>query len=180
MHMFRIMLLVIAGLFLTACGSQVAPYTGPSVTLIEVHKAERKMYMLHEDKVVKSYDISLGRSPIGHKQFEGDMRTPEGMYSISLKNPRSTYHKSLQVSYPNQADRANAAAMGRPPGGDIFIHGGPLNRPAKPQKKRLLPLSLKQKEKPVDWTAGCIAVTDAEIDEIYAMIETRTPIRILP
>ena len=180
MQIFRILFVVVAGLFLTACDSKFKTYDGPAVTLIEVHKAERKMYMLHDNQVVKTSDISLGGNPIGHKQFEGDMKTPEGVYFISKKNPNSSFHLSLQVSYPNAADRANAAAMGKPPGGDIFIHGGPRKNTAQPKPKFSLPTLLKAKEKPVDWTAGCIAVTDREIEDIYAMINTRTPIRILP
>ena len=176
MQMFRILMVVLAGLFLTACDSKFKTYNGPSVTLIEVHKSERKMYMLHDDKVVKTYDINLGGNPIGHKQFEGDMKTPEGVYYISTKNPKSSFHLSLQISYPNAADRAFAAAQGKQPGGDIFIHGGP--RKKAPEPKRRFWQSIK--EKPVDWTAGCIAVSDREIEDIYAMITTRTPIRILP
>lgn len=176
MQMFRILMVVLAGLFLTACDSKFKTYIGPSVTLIEVHKSERKMYMLHNDKVVKTYDINLGGNPIGHKQFEGDMKTPEGVYYISTKNPKSSFHLSLQISYPNAADRAFAAAQSKQPGGDIFIHGGP--RKTEPEPKRRFWQS--RKEKPVDWTAGCIAVTDREIEDIYAMVNTRTPIRILP
>lgn len=176
MHIFRILLIVLAGLVLTACDSKFQTYNGPAVNMIEVHKSERKMYMLHDGQVVKTYDINLGGNPIGHKQFEGDMKTPEGVYYISTKNPKSSFHLSLQISYPNAADRAYAAAQGKQPGGDIFIHGGPRTKTPQP-KRRFWQTA---KEKPSDWTAGCIAVTDREIEEIYAMISTRTPIRILP
>ena len=176
MHIFRILLVVLAGLVLTACDSKFQTYNGHAVNMIEVHKSERKMYMLHDGQVVKTYDINLGGNPIGHKQFEGDMKTPEGVYYISTKNPKSSFHLSLQISYPNAADRAYAAAQGKQPGGDIFIHGGPRTKTPQP-KRRFWQTA---KEKPSDWTAGCIAVTDREIEEIYAMISTRTPIRILP
>ena len=170
MRLLRILLVVLAGVLLTACGTKFKTYNGPSVTGIEVHKAERKMYLIHSGKVLKAYDIHLGGDPIGHKQFEGDKKTPEGVYYISHKNPKSTYHLSLGISYPNEADRAFAASQSKEPGGDIFIHGGPpkkvSGRPRKPRSS--------------DWTAGCIAVSDREIEEIYSMINTNTPIRILP
>jgi murein L,D-transpeptidase YafK len=170
MRILRIILVVLAGVLLTACSSKFKTYTGPTVTGIEVHKAERKMYLLHEGKVLKTYKIHLGGNPIGHKQFEGDKKTPEGVYFINKKNPNSTYHLSLQISYPNDDDRAYAASQGKEPGGDIFIHGGP---PKKVSGRPRTPRS-------PDWTAGCIAVSDREIEDIYSMIQPNTPIRILP
>ena len=163
MTFLRVIFLVMAGLALTACSSKFRTYNGPSVTSIQVHKADRKMYFLHNEKVLKKYNVGLGGVPVGHKQYEGDGKTPEGAYFITHRNPQSTYHLSLGISYPNAEDRANAAAMGKPPGGDIFIHGGP---PYKATKS--------------EWTAGCIAVTDKQIEEIYAMVKPGTPIFILP
>jgi murein L,D-transpeptidase YafK len=113
--------------------------------------------------IVHTYDIALGFQPLGHKQFEGDGKTPEGTYLIDRRNPNSAYHLSVGVSYPNANDRINALANGRLPGGDIFIHGD--SKGPKPGW---------------DWTAGCIAVTDAEIEDIYAMIRDGTVIQILP
>ena len=106
----------------------------------------------------------LGFAPEGHKQFEGDGRTPEGTYIVDKRNPESTYHLSVGISYPNEADIAFAEAQGLSPGGDIFIHGGP--RPG------IDPTDVR------DWTAGCIAVTDRQIEEIYAMVKDGTPIDI--
>lgn len=163
MTFLRVLILVLTGLALTACSSKFRTYNGPSVTSIQVHKADRKMYLLHNDKVLETYNIALGGVPVGHKQYEGDGKTPEGAYFISHRNPKSSYHLSLGISYPNNADRATAAAMGRPPGGDIFIHGGP---PYKTTKR--------------DWTAGCIALTDRQIEQVYAMVKPGTPIFILP
>ncbi len=162
---FRAILLTLSILGLATCGphSKFQSYTGPAVTLIEVHKADRKMFLLHDGKVLKTYDIQLGGNPIGPKHFEGDKKTPEGSYTILARNPKSTYHLSLRISYPNDADRAFAKAAGKPPGGDIMIHGQPgwttVNG---------------------DWTVGCIAVTDKEIEEIYAMVNPGTPIHIFP
>lgn len=162
MRFLRVILMVLVGLSLTACSSKFRAYHGPEVTSIQVHKADRKMYLLHEGKVLKTYKIGLGFAPEGHKQFEGDGKTPEGTYYISHRNPKSRYHLSLGVSYPNNDDRAFAAAAGKPPGGDIMIHGGP------PRKTNVR-----------DWTAGCVAVTDRQIEEIYSMVKPGTPIHIL-
>lgn len=163
MAIFRILTLVLASFVLTACSSKFRTYNGPPVTQVQVHKSERKMYLLHNDKVLVAYDVALGGQPVGPKEFEGDGKTPEGLYYISHKNPRSTYHLSLGISYPNDKDRANAAALDKPTGGDIFIHGGPLRRTTKR-----------------DWTAGCISVSDRQIEEVYSMIKPGTPIFLLP
>lgn len=138
-------------------------YDGLPVTLIEVHKADRKMFLMHDAQVLRVYDIQLGGNPIGPKHFEGDKKTPEGAYKISMRNPKSTYHLSLRISYPNTADRAFAKSAGKDPGGDIMIHGQPGWTKVSG-----------------DWTVGCIAVTDAEIEEIYAMVNPGTPIHIFP
>lgn len=149
---------------LSSCGRpapQILSYDGPAVTQIYVAKERRKMYLISGTDVLASYDVGLGFSPDGHKAAEGDGRTPEGMYVIDRRNPRSAFHLSLGISYPNTADRAAAAAAGVKPGGDIFIHGtagnGGRNR---------------------DWTAGCIAVTDEEMEHIFAMVPVGTPIYI--
>jgi murein L,D-transpeptidase YafK len=148
---------------LAGCGSKFRKYHGPEVTQVQVHKADRKMYLLHNDKVLKSYEIALGFAPEGHKQFEGDGKTPEGMYFISHKNPDSNFHLSLGVSYPNQEDIAFAETQGKSPGGDIFIHGGPKTRVSRR-----------------DWTLGCVALTDREMEVVYSMVKPGTPIFILP
>lgn len=163
--------------FLASCGGQKeAPskfksYDGPPVTQIVVKKGERKMYLVSGKDVLRSYKIDLGNQPVGHKQFEGDGKTPEGLYFIDRFNPKSTYHLSVGISYPNVEDRARAQMMGLRPGGDIMIHGlGPYGRAVKR----------------ADWTAGCIAVNDEEIEEIYAMLarngtgKTGVPVFIYP
>ena len=140
------------------------PYRGPQVTRIIVQKSARKMYLMHGEKALKVYDIELGFGPVGHKQFEGDGRTPEGVYLIDRRNEQSDFHLSLGISYPNDVDRAFAQEQKKSPGGDIFIHGGPT--------------SWSRKGK--DWTAGCISVTDDQIEEIWRMVRTGTQIVILP
>ena len=104
--------------------------------------------------------------PSGHKHFEGDERTPEGRYLIDYRNPRSAYHLSLHISYPGADDRAYAAAHGRSPGGEIFIHGQPN--------------ALTEGREPGDWTDGCIAVSNAEIEELWREVPDGTPIEIRP
>lgn len=163
MRIVRRQVIMLMAFGLAACGSKFRRYNGPEVTSVQVHKTDRKMYLLHNDRVLKSYDIALGFAPDGHKQFEGDGKTPEGAYTLSHKNPDSEFHLSVRISYPNEADIAFAEAQGKPPGGDIFIHGSPNRKVTRR-----------------DWTAGCIAVTDREMETIYAMINPGTPIFLLP
>jgi murein L,D-transpeptidase YafK len=137
---------------------------------IIVLKAARKLELLKDGVVVKTYPIALGEHPVGTKHVSGDGRTPEGLYYIDARNPNSRYHLALHISYPNVADRAQATAMGRNPGGDILIHGlpnwyrGVLN-PVKFYK---------------DWTDGCVSVGDRAIEEIYAAVAIGTPVEIRP
>ena len=158
---------LVSTLALAGCstgGSKFRRYNGPEVTSIVVNKSANSMYLLNHTDILKSYDIDLGFAPAGPKQFEGDGKTPEGTYLIDRRNPNSAFHLSLGISYPNAADRAFAKAQGKPPGGDIFIHG--------------LPNGHKRPPKKVNWTAGCIAVKNKEIEEIYAMVRNGTVITI--
>ncbi|VDC23553.1 L,D-transpeptidase family protein [Pseudogemmobacter humi] len=165
MRAFRLLLILVIALGLAACGpkSKFLKYRGPEVTSVQIHKAERRMYLLHDQKVLKSYDVALGFAPVGHKQFEGDGKTPEGTYYMTFKNPNSSYHLSLYINYPNVVDKEFAESQGKKPGGEIFIHGGP-----------------KRKVYQRDWTEGCVAVTDKEIEVIYSMVNIGTPVHILP
>lgn len=129
----------------------------PVADWIIVDKSDRMLVLYRNGKEIKRYaNIRFGDAPTGHKRFQGDERTPEGTYTIDARNPNSSYHLSLRISYPNQADRAYARALGRDPGGDIFIHGQP-NGYTGPAKT-------------FDWTDGCIAVSNAEIREIWQMV----------
>jgi murein L,D-transpeptidase YafK len=136
----------------------------PRANHIVVSKSNRVLALMSGEKTMKRYKVHLGFAPEGHKLRSGDGRTPEGRYYIDRRNPRSDFYLSLGVSYPNALDIARARAMGVRPGGDIFIHGGP-RRPVDRSK--------------TDWTAGCIAVSDAEIEEIWSMVPTGIPITIL-
>ncbi|NVO26154.1 L,D-transpeptidase family protein [Donghicola sp. C2-DW-16] len=165
MRFLKLALCVLLLVGVAACSSgKFKTYRGPAVTQILVYKGQRKMYLMHFDKVLTAYDIHLGGNPVGHKQFEGDGKTPEGLYQINRRNPNSKFHLSLGVSYPNEQDVEFALSQGKRPGGDIFIHG----RPAP------------YRSWGDDWTAGCIAVTDKEIEMIYAMVRDGTPILIYP
>ncbi len=140
-----------------------------AVDKIVIRKAERYMLLLHRGEIVRSYRISLGGNAIGHKQQRGDRRTPEGAYVIDGRNPQSRFHLSLRISYPNARDRQSAAAHGVDPGGDIYIHGLPNGMGA------AVAAFLGR-----DWTDGCIAVSDAEIREIFRSVRDGTPVFLLP
>ncbi|WP_210528451.1 L,D-transpeptidase family protein [Rubellimicrobium arenae] len=153
----------LAGLAGCATQSKFRNYQGPQVTSIQVFKSRRKMYLMHGDKALRTFDFELGGDPVGAKMYEGDGKTPEGAYMINRRNPNSSYYLSIGISYPNEADVARATAMGLRPGGDIFIHGTP-----------------REMRRAQDWTAGCIAVTNREMEDIYAMVRDNTPIYIFP
>jgi murein L,D-transpeptidase YafK len=134
-----------------------------------VEKSARRLTLLRDGTPLKSYEVALGSETIGHKQQEGDGRTPEGLYAVDFKHPRSRFHLALRISYPNSADRSSAAQHGVAPGGDIMIHGLPNGL------GWLGGFHLKR-----DWTDGCIAVTDNQIDEIWAMVDVGTEVEIKP
>jgi murein L,D-transpeptidase YafK len=128
------------------------------------------MYLMAGDNVVRSYRIGLGDNPSGHKLYEGDERTPEGDYTLDWRNPNSDFYKSIHISYPNKKDLELASAWGLNPGGNIMIHGLPNNSAE----------GMEFAYSGLDWTDGCIAVSNAEIDEIWQLVADGTPIRILP
>lgn len=142
---------------------------GIIIDKLVVLKSERKMEAWSGNELVKTYAVALGKDPIGHKQFEGDYKTPEGTYIINDRNANSGYHKNLGVSYPNTTDKAVAATLGKPPGGDIKIHGLKNGRGYIGKLHRIK-----------DWTNGCIAVTNDEMDELYAAVKQNAVIETLP
>jgi murein L,D-transpeptidase YafK len=143
--------------------------TASSADRIIVYKAKRTMLLMRQGRELRSYRIALGRTPVGPKQQQGDGKTPEGTYQISGRNPGSSFHKSLRISYPNAADRARARREGVDPGGDIMIHGLPNGRGALGTAHLLS-----------DWTEGCIAVTNEEIEEIWRIVPNGIPVEIHP
>lgn len=136
---------------------------------IVVCKSKRQMMVYSSGELLKIYRISLGRQPVGAKEFEGDRKTPEGVYFINDRNPNSGYHKNLGISYPDRDDLENANRLGKPAGGDIKIHGLRNKAGFVGKFHRLC-----------DWTMGCIAVTDKEIDELYGAVKIGAQIEIKP
>lgn len=134
-----------------------------------VRKGERKLYVLREGEVLRTYDIALGRNPEGHKEREGDFRTPEGTYRIDWRKPDSAFYLAMHISYPNESDRQRAERRGVDPGGMIMIHGLP-NEPKYPRRDYFR----------TDWTDGCIAVSNAAMIDLWLSVPDDTPITILP
>jgi murein L,D-transpeptidase YafK len=136
---------------------------------IFVLKGKRVMMLMQNGEIIKSYRIALGGNPYGHKVKAGDKRTPEGSYIIDTRNPNSSYHLSLRISYPAPGDVEHAERLGVSPGGSIMIHG------LKPQYAHF-----DRMHRMEDWTEGCIAVTNREIEEIWKLVPDGTPIEIKP
>ncbi|MCB2263741.1 MAG: L,D-transpeptidase family protein [Candidatus Thiosymbion ectosymbiont of Robbea hypermnestra] len=158
---------VVALLTLAGCAGKPQQ---PWVDQVMVWKSQRRMALLQDGEVLHEYRIALGEWPRGHKRQEGDERTPEGDYILDWRNPNSRFHRSIHISYPNARDIRRARAMGKDPGGMIMIHGEPKVRSARFRERYLNR----------DWTNGCIAVRNHEMDEIWRLVRYGTPIRILP
>jgi len=157
---------MLIALSLTAAGTSEAALGKADKIL--VLKSKRQLMLMRAGKVLKTYRISLGFSPKGAKTRHGDGKTPEGKYTIDKRNPRSRFTLALHVSYPNASDRASARRRGVNPGGNIMIHGLPNGR------------SSNWKKQYTDWTAGCIAVNNSAIREIWHAVPDGTPIEIRP
>ncbi|KAB1457654.1 L,D-transpeptidase family protein [Vibrio panuliri] len=140
-----------------------------SVNKVTVDKSKRRLYLMNNDQVVREFRIALGKRPVGHKVYEGDQRTPEGIYKLEFVMEDSQFYRSIHISYPNEQDVAFAQRLNLNPGGDIKIHG---------QKNgELRPSKFVQS---FDWTDGCIALTNEEMDELLSLVKVGTPIEILP
>jgi murein L,D-transpeptidase YafK len=152
--------------FTLGAAQPAAPLALPEIDFVRVDKSDRTISLYVEGHLVHVIEhIQLGDQPVGPKRFEGDERTPEGLYEIDWANPESSYYLSLHISYPNTADVAYAAAHGRSAGGMIMIHGQP----------NTLPFG----RVPGDWTDGCIAVSDEEMDALWQSVPDGTPIEIV-
>lgn len=148
-------------------GAQAHPRK--QVDRILVEKSKRTMSLLSGPEVLKNYTVALGGQPVGAKDRQGDHKTPEGIYSVDGKIPTSQFHKALHLSYPSDADRERARKLGVSPGGDVEIHGLGAKWGWIGSRHRL-----------TDWTDGCIAVTNEEIDEIYPLVRIGTMVEIRP
>jgi murein L,D-transpeptidase YafK len=163
----RIHLVAVLAIFLQS--GRTAPASKELADEIVVVKSEHEMTLLHQGKVLHKYDVALSTIPVGAKERNGDHKVPEGEYRIDFKKTASQFHLALHVSYPNAADRAHAKSLGVDPGGEIEIHGL--------AKQYAWMGTLHRK---YDWTNGCIAVTNAEIEEIYPLVPIGTKVEIRP
>lgn len=142
---------------------------GAKADRVVVMKKERILSLMSGGKVLKTYKITLGGDPVGPKQQAGDHKTPEGVYVLDRRNPKSKFYRSIHISYPNEQDREQARRLGVSPGGDVMVHGLPNGFGWLGSAHRLR-----------DWTDGCIAVTDQEMEEIWNTVPDGTPIEIKP
>jgi murein L,D-transpeptidase YafK len=149
-------------------GGLEAPFRGTADSIV-VEKASRRMTLYRDGTPVRRFRVALGTQPSGAKRVRGDGRTPEGVSRIDYRNPDSRYHLALHISYPSAGDRARAARLGRSPGGDVMIHGLPQKYAAVGAAHRKF-----------DWTNGCVAVSDEEIEEIWRTVPVGTPVHIKP
>lgn len=154
---------------LLGCGLMLPTLAAGNADRLVVKKSARKLFLFAGDTLLRSYGVALGKNPIGHKERQGDYRTPEGKYLLDWRNPQSRFYRSIHISYPNESDRQRAAAKGVHPGGDIMLHGVP-NR-YRDDQEFLISLN---------WTEGCIAVTNEDMEEIWALVADNTPIEIIP
>ena len=136
---------------------------------VVVLKKEHRLELWHNGTAFRTYQVALGTVPVGHKQRQGDHKTPEGFYKLDRRNPHSQFYKAIHISYPNESDRAAARKLGISPGGDVFIHGLAKKFAWVGKSHRLR-----------DWTDGCIAVTNEEMDEIWELVPDGVPIEIKP
>jgi murein L,D-transpeptidase YafK len=160
--------LATAILLFASCGALLAG-APDGIDRVIVYKQQRKMVLLSQGKQVKAYRVALGGQPVGAKQRQGDHRTPEGSYLLDSRNAHSQFYKAFHISYPNPKDSAAAKKLGVSPGGDIMLHGLPKDY-----------AWLGKAHTQVDWTDGCIAVTNEEMDEIWEAVPVGTPIEIKP
>ena len=160
---------VAAILLFTSWSLLLAQSAGVGVDRVVVYKRERKLVLLSQGKELRSYKVALGGEPVGPKTRQGDHRTPEGSYVLDSRNPNSQFYKAFHISYPNSKDIAAAKKSGVSSGGDIMLHGLPKEY-AWVGKAHVLH----------DWTNGCIAVTNEEMDEIWKLVRVGTPIEIKP
>jgi len=153
----------------TATPAAAAPSPALTADSIVVEKSRHRLSLYHRGALVRTYLVALGQQPVGDKVRIGDMRTPEGLFRIEARNPDSRYHLALRISYPDAAHRDRARTLGVSPGGDIMIHGLPRQY-----------AMVGAAHRDFDWTEGCIAVTNEEIEEIWSAVPVGTPIDIKP
>ncbi len=164
-----IVIALLAGLLSPSVTERSTPHTRLYADRVLVLKKQRTLELLSQGRVIKTFKVALGGDPSGPKTRQGDHRTPEGVYVLNFRNAHSQFYKSIHISYPSDHDRALARQKGVPPGGDVFVHGLPNGYGAIGAAHRMK-----------DWTDGCIAVTNQEMDEIWNAIPDGTKIEIRP
>lgn len=168
---FLSVILLSVAMSLFSLDLRAADYPAPAqrvkADLVQVDKSKRRMYLLDEGRIIREFRIALGKSPKGHKQQEGDQRTPEGRYYLDYVSEQSSFYRSMNISYPNQQDIMRAELMGVSPGGAIKIHGLKDDYRGRPEYIQSF-----------DWTNGCIALTNREMDEFLSLVDSGTPIDI--
>ena len=162
-------MLLLLGMLAGAPARPATPSSKMKADSVVMVKSTRTLSLMARGKVLRTYKVALGGSPVGAKRQQGDHRTPEGHYILDRRNPKSRFYKAIHISYPNEKDRRDAAKRGVSPGGDIMIHGLPNGFGW-----------LGESHRTQDWTDGCIAVTNQEIDEIWDLVADGTPIEIKP
>jgi murein L,D-transpeptidase YafK len=155
---------------LAACATQQSTMTTQHADRVVVEKAKRSMHLMQNGRVLKTYRVALGGTPVGHKMQQGDSRTPEGVYTVDFRRTVSRFNLALRINYPNPQDRQVASARGVDPGGEIYIHGQPTGGVSPARLAQTGP----------DWTDGCIAVTNREMQEVFALVRDGTAVEIRP
>jgi murein L,D-transpeptidase YafK len=165
----RSFIIAIAGILICSVAIGQALPASAKADRVIVMKKERTLTLMSQGKVLKTYKVALGGDPVGAKTRQGDHKTPEGIYRLDRRNAQSQFYKSIHISYPDAKDTARARKLGVSPGGDVYVHGLPNGYKWVGASHRLK-----------DWTDGCVAVTDEEIDEIWRVVPDGTPIEIKP
>lgn len=161
--------LLIAGALAFCLSVPTDALAGPKADKVRVVKSKKRLYLIKEGEVFATFRVKFGADPKGHKVQQGDEKTPEGLYYLTYKNSDSAYYKSIHISYPNAEDKENARRLGVDPGGDIMIHGQPNGYEWATFFTQM-----------VNWTDGCVALTNSDMDKVWDAIDPGTPIEILP
>lgn len=161
--------LLVAGGLLAGLMPPSAASAAQKADMVRVVKSKKRLYLIRDDAVFATFRVKFGADPKGHKVQQGDEKTPEGLYYLTYKNSNSAYYKSIHISYPNAEDKEKARKLGVDPGGDIMIHGQPNGYEWATFFMQM-----------VNWTDGCVALTNKDMDKVWDAIEPGTPIEILP
>ncbi|QSX31400.1 L,D-transpeptidase family protein [Shewanella cyperi] len=167
--MFRTLFIAMLPLLFATQVAASSRLPGQKADLVVVNKSEYTLKLFAKGKLLKQFHIAMGDNPTGHKLKEGDQRTPQGRYRLDYKKVNSAFYRAIHISYPNEEDLLRAKALGLKPGGQIMIHGQNPNSELSPEEAQLY-----------NWTNGCIALTNPEMDELWQVIDEGTPIEIWP